>query len=127
MKRFALIGILLLLLGLGFVLWRFDSWLKARFRVADFQWKLTPDKPLALSETLALEGINEALRAKGHDPANWEAVPTWADSPILRLSPLNPNAGGLTLSNRNSGARLLASVELDPTNHTLNIVISRPK
>jgi hypothetical protein len=127
MKRLALIGILLLLLGFGFALSQYDSWLKARFRVADFQWKLTPDKPLALSETLAVEGINVALRANGHDPANWQAVPTWVDSPILRLSPLNPNGGDLTLSNRNSGAKLLASVELDPTNRTLNIAISRPK
>lgn len=127
MKRLALIGILLLLLGLGFGLSQFDSWLKARFRVAEFQWKLNADRPLALSETLAIEGVNVALRANGHEPANWQAVPTWADSPILRLSPLNPNGGNLTLSNRNSGAKLLVNVELDPTNHTLNIKISRPK
>lgn len=127
MKRLALIGILLLLLGFGFGLSQYDNWLKARFRVAEFQWKLTADKPLALSETLAIEGINVALRANGHEPANWQAVPTWANSPLLRLNPLNPNAGGLTLSNRNSGAKLIAHVELDPTNYALNIAISRPK
>lgn len=46
---------------------------------------------------------------------------------ILRRNTSNPNAAGVILSNRNSGKKLHARVELDPTNHALNIAISRPK
>lgn len=129
MKRLVLIVTAVLLLALGLVVFKYgDRWLTERRRVADFQWKLPPDKPLMLSESLAVEGINVALRANEQDPTNWQAVPTWKDSPeILRRNAANPNAAGVTLSNRNSGEKLYARVELDPTNHALNIAISHPK
>jgi hypothetical protein len=129
MKRFVLIATAVLLLALGLTVFKYgDRWLTERRRVADFQWKLPPDKLSMLSESLAMEGINAALRANAQDPTNWQAVPTWKDSPeILRRNVVDPNAAGVTLSNRNSGEKLSARVELDPTNHVLNIAISRPK
>lgn len=129
MKRVALIATVPLLLVLGIVGYNYgDRLLTKRHRVTDFKWKLPPEKPVTLSDSLAVEGIQLALRSSSRDPANWQPVPVTDNLPgsILRKGN-NPNAGLVVLSNSNSAAQLYARVELDPTNRALNVAISHPK
>jgi hypothetical protein len=129
MKKLILIAIGGLLLLVGIIVSRFvDELMIERFLVVEHQWKLSQDDPMILSEGLAVEGINLAMRENDQDPANWQAVPTWKDSPgILRHNVKNPSAGTITLSNLTSGSKLIATIELDQSNRVINILISRPK
>ncbi len=127
MKRLTLTFVVLLVLGV--LVYEYGGRLiTQRQRVADFQWKLPPDKPATLSDSLAVEGIELALRASSRDPANWQPVPIAQKSAdnVLRKGQ-NPDSGLVILSNSNSAAQLYATVQLDSTNRALDVTISRPK
>jgi len=127
MKSLTLVAAILLVLGI--LAYEYgDRLLTQRHRVADFQWKLPPDKAATLSDSLAVEGVQLALRASSRDPAAWQPVPVAQESAasVLRKGQ-NPNTGLVILTNSNSAAQLYARVELDVTNRALNVAISRPK
>jgi len=127
MKWFAVTFVVLLVLGA--LVYEYGGRLvMQRHQVAFFQWKLPPDKPATLSDNLALEGIESALRASSRDPASWKPVPIDKVQPgsLIRKGQ-NPNAGLVVLTNTSSASQLYARVELDVTNRALKVAISRPK
>lgn len=117
------------LLVLGVLVFQYGGrLLTRRHLVIDYQQTLPPGSGTTLSDSLALEGIQQALRAAFQEPANWHpvAAPTASTTSILTKGD-NPNAGLVLLSNSSSSAQLYAHVALDPTNRALTVVISRPK
>lgn len=114
------VGVLAYQYGGGFV--------TQRHRVANFQWKLPADKPVKLSDSLVVDGIELALRTGVRDAGSWQPVPVSSEpGASIICKGQNQNAGLVILTNRNSGAQLYARVEIDEPNRVLNVVISRPK
>ena len=127
MKKLTLIAAIIFMLG--FLVSKYgDRWVTQPHRAVDFKWKLPPDKALTLSDSLAMEGIELALRSSSREHEGWQSIPVGREltASILRRRG-SDNEGMVILTNRNLPAQLYARVELDVTNRILNVAISRPK
>jgi|SRR5688572_6030434 len=119
---------LLLALVIGVLLYRFaGDVLASRHRVSRLTWNLPSNQPAMLSDSLALEAIRMAFKNSSYDPALWQPVIADEASGSIWRRPYSTNAGSILLSNKNSGKKLYASIELDVTNRIMKVDIVRSK
>jgi len=119
-SAFALAGV--------FLYERGDELIRQRHKVAELTWKLPEGKIATLSESLALEAIEMAFRGGTNSLTNWLPLPA-AQEPnesVLRRG-ADTNSGFVILIRMNSADQLYATLKLDLTNRTLNVVVSKPK
>src|SRR4051812_19993311 len=100
-------------------LYNFNEILLRRFIVSELQWKLSGQSTPTLTDTLALEANARVLTNASLDTKAWIIVPQ-QDKAVWFSS---GNHATVVVSNLQTGKHLYTSVDLDPTNQTVHVLL----